>query len=93
VSLAGDLNKAAGSLVETLDRQSDQLEQARYAYRDHQTQLLSLNNSLGDVRREVLVRLDAMERNLAASLEGLAHQLKTLSRQLGTNGTGGSHVG
>jgi hypothetical protein len=90
-ALADKIKGAADSLVEAIEQHTEQLEQSRYGYRDHQAQIFTVDASIGGLRREVLDRLDAMERKLAAGLDEITQHLRKLTHQLGTNGSGGDN--
>lgn len=78
------VNRFAEQLDDALSQHSADIASLKTADRDKNVQLGAMHISLMAVRREVLERLDAMETTVLEKLDAI-------SRQLGTNGSGGKH--
>lgn len=78
-----------------LHEQARRVTDAKTGIADHHAQLGVMNISLNAVRAEVLERIGICEvmvlKKLDEMRDEMRRELKDIARQLGTNGTGGSH--
>lgn len=78
-----------------LQEQTRRVTDAKTGITDHHTQLGVMNISLNAVRAEVLERINACEVKVLMKLDEMHQEmrleLQDIVRQLGMNGTGGSH--
>ena len=75
----------------SLQEQTRRVNDAKAGVADHNTQLGVMNISLNAVRAEVLQRIEMCEVKVLTKLEEVDARLAGIARQLGMNGTGGTH--
>lgn len=78
-----------------LHEQARRVTDAKTGIADHHAQLGVMNISLNAVRAEVLERINICEVRMLKKLDEMHQEMRLelqgIARQLGTNGTGGSH--